>query len=95
MVLGQDVLVASGISGEGVDELRHYADDNATIALLGASFAFAADTKPAAPAGKKGRCCVKAETAGATCTHPCCVESAKAGKNCEKCGGTNVAATKK
>jgi hypothetical protein len=38
---------------------------------------------------------VKAETAGAACAHPCCVESAKAGKNCEKCGGTNVAATKK
>lgn len=34
---GVDVMVASGISGEGVDELRHYADDNATIALLGAS----------------------------------------------------------
>lgn len=65
------------------------------IALLGASFAFAAETKPAAPAGKKGGCCVKAETAGAACAHPCCVESAKAGKNCEKCGGTNVAATKK
>jgi hypothetical protein len=39
------------------------------IALLGASFAFAAETKPAAPAGKKGGCCVKAETAGAACAH--------------------------
>ena len=34
---GVDVRVASGISGEGVDDLRAYAADNATIALLGAS----------------------------------------------------------
>ncbi|MFT3851626.1 MAG: ribosome small subunit-dependent GTPase A [Ilumatobacteraceae bacterium] len=34
---GVPVLVASGISGEGVDALRGYADGNATIALLGAS----------------------------------------------------------
>lgn len=34
---GVDVRVASGISGQGVDELRHYADGNGTIALLGAS----------------------------------------------------------
>jgi ribosome biogenesis GTPase len=34
---GVPVLVASGISGEGVDDLRGYADGNATIALLGAS----------------------------------------------------------
>jgi ribosome biogenesis GTPase len=32
-----DVRVASGITGEGVDDLRQYADGNATIALLGAS----------------------------------------------------------
>jgi ribosome biogenesis GTPase len=31
------VLVASGISGQGIEELRAYAEDNATIALLGAS----------------------------------------------------------
>lgn len=31
------VLIASGISGDGVDALREYAADNATIALLGAS----------------------------------------------------------
>ena len=31
------VLVASGISGEGIEELRGYAAGNATIALLGAS----------------------------------------------------------
>jgi hypothetical protein len=65
------------------------------IALLGASFAFAAATKPAAPVGKKAGCCVKAEGAGAACTHGCCVEAAKAGKNCEKCKGTNVAEAKK
>jgi hypothetical protein len=65
------------------------------VALLGASFAFAADTKPAAPEGKKAGCCVKAEGAGAACTHGCCVEAAKAGKNCEKCKGTNVAEVKK
>jgi hypothetical protein len=64
-------------------------------ALLGASIAFAAETKPAAPAGKKGGCCVKAEGAGKTCDHKCCVEAAKAGKNCEKCGGTNTAAVTK
>jgi ribosome biogenesis GTPase len=34
---GVDVRVASGISGVGVDELRHYAAGNGTIALLGAS----------------------------------------------------------
>lgn len=34
---GVDVCVASGITGEGVEEMRHYADGNATIALLGAS----------------------------------------------------------
>ena len=34
---GVDVLVASGISGDGVEVLRKYADDNSTIALLGAS----------------------------------------------------------
>lgn len=34
---GVDVLVASGITGEGVDELRRFADGNRTIALLGAS----------------------------------------------------------
>ncbi len=31
------VLMASGISGEGIDDLRAYAEGNATIALLGAS----------------------------------------------------------
>jgi ribosome biogenesis GTPase len=34
---GVDVLVASGISGEGVEVLRGYSAGNATIALLGAS----------------------------------------------------------
>jgi ribosome biogenesis GTPase len=34
---GVDVVVASGISGEGVEDLRAYAADNGTIALLGAS----------------------------------------------------------
>ena len=34
---GVDVRVASGITGEGVDALRHYAAGNGTIALLGAS----------------------------------------------------------
>ena len=34
---GVDVLLASGISGVGVDALRGYAANNATIALLGAS----------------------------------------------------------
>lgn len=34
---GVDVVVASGISGEGVDLLRAYADGNRTLALLGAS----------------------------------------------------------
>jgi ribosome biogenesis GTPase len=34
---GVDVRVASGITGEGVEDLRRYADGNATIALLGAS----------------------------------------------------------
>lgn len=34
---GVDVLVASGITGEGVERIRDYAADNATIALLGAS----------------------------------------------------------
>lgn len=34
---GVDVLVASGITGEGVEEIRDYAAGNATIALLGAS----------------------------------------------------------
>lgn len=34
---GVDVRVASGITGDGVDALRGYADGNATIALLGAS----------------------------------------------------------
>ncbi len=34
---GVDVRVASGISGIGVEELRGYAADNGTIALLGAS----------------------------------------------------------
>lgn len=34
---GVQVMVASGISGEGVDELRAHAAENATIALLGAS----------------------------------------------------------
>ncbi len=34
---GVDVRVASGITGEGVEALRQYADGNATIALLGAS----------------------------------------------------------
>ena len=34
---GVDVRVASGITGEGVEVLRGYAADNATIALLGAS----------------------------------------------------------
>ena len=64
-------------------------------AMLGASLAFAVETKPAAPEGKKGGCCSKAESAGKTCEHKCCVESAKAGKNCEKCGGTNTAAVTK
>lgn len=34
---GVAVSLASGITGSGVDELREYAADNATIALLGAS----------------------------------------------------------
>ena len=34
---GVDIRVASGITGQGVDELREYAAHNATIALLGAS----------------------------------------------------------
>lgn len=34
---GVDVLIASGITGEGVERIRDYAADNATIALLGAS----------------------------------------------------------
>ena len=34
---GVDVLVASGISGDGVEVLRGYAANNSTIALLGAS----------------------------------------------------------
>ncbi len=34
---GVDIRVASGITGDGVEELRRYAADNATIALLGAS----------------------------------------------------------
>lgn len=34
---GVDIRVASGITGEGVEALRAYADHNATIALLGAS----------------------------------------------------------
>lgn len=34
---GVEVMVASGISGEGVDELRRHAAHNGTIALLGAS----------------------------------------------------------
>ena len=34
---GVDICVASGITGEGVEALRSYAADNATIALLGAS----------------------------------------------------------
>lgn len=34
---GVDVRVASGITGEGVDDLRRYAAGNASIALLGAS----------------------------------------------------------
>ena len=32
-----DVVVASGISGDGVEALRRYADGNRTLALLGAS----------------------------------------------------------
>ncbi len=60
-------------------------------ALLGASFASAVD----APASQKAKCDLKAEKAGKTCDHACCVASAKEGKNCEKCGGTNVAAAKK
>lgn len=34
---GVDIRVASGITGDGVEALRGYAADNATIALLGAS----------------------------------------------------------
>ena len=34
---GVDIRVASGISGDGVEALRRYAAENATIALLGAS----------------------------------------------------------
>ena len=34
---GVDVLVASGVTGEGVDDLRRFASGNRTIALLGAS----------------------------------------------------------
>ncbi|NMD25530.1 MAG: ribosome small subunit-dependent GTPase A, partial [Actinobacteria bacterium] len=34
---GVDILVASGITGDGVEVLRGYAASNATIALLGAS----------------------------------------------------------
>jgi hypothetical protein len=64
-------------------------------AMIGATVAFAAETKPTAPAGKKAGCCVKAETAGKTCDHKCCVEAAKGGKNCETCKGTNVAAAAK
>lgn len=34
---GVDIRIASGITGDGVEALRTYATDNATIALLGAS----------------------------------------------------------
>jgi hypothetical protein len=60
-------------------------------ALLGASLASAAD----APVSQRAKCALKAEKAGKTCDHACCVAAAKDGKNCEKCGGTNVAAAKK
>jgi hypothetical protein len=60
-------------------------------ALVSASFAFAADAKKDAPAGTKGKCCMKAEKEGKACGHECCVAAAKEGKNCEKCGGTNEA----
>ncbi len=58
---------------------------------LGAFAAANAPTPP--PAGKKAGCCVKAAADNnKACGHACCVEAAKANKNCEKCGGTNVAA---
>ena len=34
---GIDVIVTSAVTGEGIDELRSYSRDNATIALIGAS----------------------------------------------------------
>ena len=34
---GVDIRIASGITGDGVEALRSYADNNSTIALLGAS----------------------------------------------------------
>jgi hypothetical protein len=64
--------------------------------LLGSALAlgaFAATEAPKQPAGKKAGCCVKAAADNnKACGHACCVEAAKANKNCEKCGGTNVAA---
>ncbi|NBX59559.1 MAG: hypothetical protein EBT62_03725 [Opitutaceae bacterium] len=59
-------------------------------ALLGASFASAAD----AAVSQKAKCELKAEKAGKHCSMACCVAAAKEGKNCEKCGGTNVAVAK-
>ena len=60
------------------------------LALLAASFAFAAETTPApakeaAPKYKSGGCCQKGEKAGKKCTHPCCEKAEKDGKVCEKC----------
>ena len=59
--------------------------------VLGSTVSFAAEAapSPAAPAGTKAKCCVKAEKAGEACKHECCEAAAKEHKNCEKCGGTN------
>jgi hypothetical protein len=55
--------------------------------LVFAGFSYAQETKVE---NKPGKCCVKAETDGKTCTHECCVTAAKAGNNCTKCGGSGV-----
>lgn len=59
--------------------------------LVFAGSVFAAEGKVE---NKAGKCCVKAQSEGKTCTHTCCVEAAKAGNNCTKCGGSGKIETK-
>jgi hypothetical protein len=55
--------------------------------LVFAGFSYAQDAKVE---NKPGKCCVKAQADGKTCTHECCVTATKAGNHCTKCGGSGV-----
>jgi hypothetical protein len=60
-------------------------------ALVGASYAFAADaTARNNDKNLKPKCCKDAAKNKTTCKHECCIAAGKKNMNCERCEGTNT-----